>query len=59
MVVPFKLAPVAVNVTLVPAQIVVDGEVAIETVGVAAALTVTVITFEFAAVQTPLVTTAR
>ncbi len=40
--VPFKLAPVAVNVTLVPAQIVVDGEVAIETVGVVAVVTVIV-----------------
>jgi hypothetical protein len=39
MVVPFKLAPVAVNVTLLPKQIVVDGEAAIETVGVVFGLT--------------------
>ena len=35
-VVPFKLAPVAVNVTLVPAQIVFDGEAAMVIVGVVA-----------------------
>ncbi len=41
-VVPFKLAPVAVNVTLVPAQIVFDGEAAMVIVGVVAVDTVIV-----------------
>ena len=35
------MAPVAVNVTLVPAHTVVDGEAATETVGVVAVVTVT------------------